>query len=42
MKLKALIFLISIIINIDLYSLNFNINSAQDCQEIDSINIQKM
>lgn len=41
MKLKALIFLISIIINIDLYSLNFNINSAQDCQEIDSINIQK-
>ena len=41
MKLKPLIFLISIIINIDLYSLNFNINSAQDCQEIDSINIQK-
>ena len=39
MKLKALIFLISIIINIDLYH-NFNINSAQDCQEIDSINIQ--
>ncbi len=41
MKLKAFILLISIIINIDLYSLNFNMNSAQDCQEIDSINVQK-